>query len=275
VASDHVTPTESGEAVVEPPARATSKRQPARARAYEGRFSIAYLGLAVIVAGAIIGFALILKDRTSSSSSNWSVWKPTAGGLDGSRQIAEHVALRYRLPNGSQLTTNLVAPFTISNVPITGIAVRNGTGARDVDFYDGTFPSDAPYTFCGLGKSCSIVVGKASRARGRLVRRQALEVALYTFKYVKGVNTILAYLPPTAGTQLNHVLFLRRTDFEDLLSVPLTKTLPGNGPFTIRKPAPERPGLDDFASEHIFAFTYQQIPDGSAIVVLTPRELAS
>jgi hypothetical protein len=270
-----VTPTESGGAAVEQPARAAKPtRDRGHAKAFEGRFSIAYLSLAVIVAAAIIGFALVLKQHTASEA-RWSVWRPDASGLDASRQIATHVEREYRLPNGSQLTTNLVAPFSYGQVPITGIAVRNGTGPRDINFYSGVYPGNAPYTFCGLGKNCSIITGQSSRARGRLVRRQAIETALYTFKYVKGVNTVLAYLPPASGSPLNHVLFLRKADFKAALSVPLEKTLPGKGPFTIKTPAPEPPGLDDFASEHIFSFTFQQIPDGSAIIVLTPRELAS
>jgi hypothetical protein len=274
VAPDDVTPTESGGAAVEQPARASQPKQHRSAPAFEGRFSIAYLALAVIVAGAVIGFALILKEH-SRSTAEWSTWKPNASGIDASREIATHVGRRYRLPNGAQLTTNLVAPFSYSQVPITGIAVRNGTGARDVNFYDGSYPSNMPYTFCGLGKNCSIIEGQASNARGKLVRRQALETALYTFKYVKGVNTVLAYLPPVAGNSLDHVLFLRKTDFKGALSKPLEQTLPGKGPFSIRKPGAEPPGLDDFASSHIFSFTFQQIPDGSAIIVLTPRELSS
>jgi hypothetical protein len=275
VAPDDVTPTESGGAAVEQPARpASPRRERGHAKAFEGRFSVAYLALAVVVAGAIIGFALILKEG-SKSTARWSSWKPTADGIDASRQIATHVEREYRLANGAQMTTNLVAPFSYGQVPITGIAVRNGTGPRDVNFFDGTFSSNAPYTFCGLGKNCSIISGRASRARGRLVRRQAIETALYTFKYVKGVKTVLAYLPPTAGNPLNHVLFLRKADFKPQLSVPLEKTLPGKGPFKIGGPAPEEPGLDDFAIEHIFSFTFQQIPDGSAIIVLTPRELSA
>ena len=49
---------------------------------------------------------------------------------------------------------------------------------------------------CGLGSECSIATGTRDRARERLVRREALELALYTFKYVPSVNAVIAYMPP-------------------------------------------------------------------------------
>ena len=52
------------------------------------------------------------------------------------------------------------------------------------------------YILCGLGKNCSIEGGKASQTRGRLVRREALEAALYTFKFVPSVDSVLAFMPP-------------------------------------------------------------------------------
>ena len=32
--------------------------------------------------------------------------------------------------------------------------------------------------------------------RGQLLRREALELSLYTLKYVPGTNAVLTYLPP-------------------------------------------------------------------------------
>ena len=57
------------------------------------------------------------------------------------------------------------------------------------------------FSLCGLGQSCAIATGKASVERGTLVRREILELALYTFKYVGGVNHVIAFMPPARGKQ--------------------------------------------------------------------------
>ena len=63
------------------------------------------------------------------------------------------------------------------------------------------------FSFCGLGGRCSITGGKATTTRGRLVRREALEIALYTFKFVPAIDSIIAFMPPPAG-QSPSMLFL-------------------------------------------------------------------
>ena len=52
------------------------------------------------------------------------------------------------------------------------------------------------YSLCGLGASCSIATGTPSVERGELVRREILELALYTFKYVGGIENVIAFMPP-------------------------------------------------------------------------------
>lgn len=266
-------PTESASAALEP-LPAPRDRRPAYAKAYEGRFSVAYLALAVLVAGAIIGFAVILKQKDSNAA-RWSAWQPASDGLAGAREIGEHVAAPYRLANGDQLVAPLVAPLNVNSVPISQIAVRNDTNNRNVLFYDAGFPTNTPYTLCGLGDRCSITGGKASPERSKLIRRQAVELALYTFKYMKGVDSLLAYLPPAPGNQLTNVLFLRKTDLKPQLERPLRESLPGRGPFIVGKPVPNDALVTNLTNERSFKFNFQQIPDGTAIIVLTPLELSS
>jgi hypothetical protein len=275
--ADDLTPTESGSAAVDPaPLQAKPKRAPAPARAYENRFSFAYLSLAVVVAGAIIGFAVVLKGH-GSSKPRWSSWEPTASGLAGARQIGQHVAAHYRLPSGAQIVAPLIAPLSVSQVPISRIAVRNGTGADagDVNFYDARFPVNTPYTLCGLGDRCAITEGKASPERGQLIRREALELALYTFRYVHGVESLLAYLPPAKGNQLTSVVFLRKIDLKPLLDQPLAATLSGKGPFVAGKPVPQGNLVSKLTNSRVFRFSFQPVPDGTALVVLSPQELNS
>jgi hypothetical protein len=108
-----------------------------------------------------------------------------------------------------------------------------------------------------------------------LIRRQALELALYTFKYMKGVDSLLAYLPPAPGNQLTNVLFLRKADLQPQLDRPLEESLPGRGPFIAGKPVPQDELVTRLTNERSYKFNFQQIPDGTAIIVLTPLELSS
>jgi hypothetical protein len=273
VAPDDVTPSETGTAAVEPVvAQLPSLREERPPRAFENRFSIVYFLLALVVSGAIAGLGVLLNQPDANSGPEWSAWKPTEQGIAGARQIGSHIAGQYRLPSGDQLTANLISPISVSGVPLTQIAVRNGTGARDVSFY-GTGRS-VPYTLCGLGERCSITEGTASRERQRLIRRQALELALYSFKYLKNVDLVLAYLPPPKSQQVSQALFLRKADLRAFLEHPLATTLPSRGPFVSSRRTPEAEIVDRFTAERVYAVTFQQIPDGTALIVLTPRELA-
>ena len=80
--------------------------------------------------------------------------------------------------------------------------------------------------FCGLGPACSIEGGTATAARERLLRREALEVALYTFKFVPSVNAVIAYMPPPPGQAPSTLLYLERSNLSQELSKPIVRTLP-------------------------------------------------
>jgi hypothetical protein len=53
---------------------------------------------------------------------------------------------------------------------------------------------------CGDGSDCSIKQGKPSLERGLLLYREALELALYTFHYVGGVEQVIVTIPPPPGS---------------------------------------------------------------------------
>ena len=71
------------------------------------------------------------------------------------------------------------------------------------------------YRLCGSGDNCSIAIGTPSPSELQLLRREALELSLYTFKYVKDVDSVVVFLPPpppsaNAEQQTSGTLFLRR-----------------------------------------------------------------
>ena len=93
-----------------------------------------------------------------------------------------------------------MSPDASTSVPIHYVALRGPKGV--IDQVDPVDPSNAiSYSLCGGGSSCAIATGTPSVARGTLVRREILELALYTFKYVGGIKNVIAFMPPPAGQQ--------------------------------------------------------------------------
>ena len=247
------------------------KPPPDRLRPYEARFSVAYVFLAAVLAASIVAAAILIKESNEPPKPAWSSWKPSDGGISGAKEIATHVAGRYRLASGNQAAAVFVEPLNVQNIPLTYAVVRNGNDIDD----NVPIPYDevVPYTICGLGDKCAIAEGKASRQRMRLIRREAIELALYTFRYQKGIQAVTAYLPPTTGQPPEAVLLLRRADLKPLLDKPLAATLPPRNPLNPSTIVGENTFIDSVTANRVFRFRYQQIPNGSAIVVLAPPEL--
>jgi hypothetical protein len=137
---------------------------------------------------------------------------------------------------------------------------------------DGRLFNDAGvmYTFCGLGKSCSIKEGKPSVARQLVLQRESLEVALYTFRYVKNTDEVVIILPPRPGTKNSNAMFYRRSDFLASLNRPLWVTLPGLPPAVNKLTKAEGDFIGSLTTRNLFSFKPQQGPDAQIYMVLTP-----
>ncbi len=115
------------------------------------------------------------------------------------------------------------APFVSAGtqqVPIHYLAMRGAKGATDA-IVPVSSSDSLTYSLCGLGQSCAIATGKPSVARGLLVRREILELALYTFKYVGGINHVIAFMPPAIGNPPQYAIYLQKSDLSAQLKVPL------------------------------------------------------
>jgi hypothetical protein len=243
------------------------------------RFMLAYLLLGVILGGAAAGFGMLLMTGAGQDdergTGGWSEWRPTARGEAGVDQIANFVANRYRLPSGKQLVAVLAdKPLVQNQVPVSTVAIeqakQGASGESDYILHD--VGGDFMYVMCGLGQNCAIREGPPSVERHRLLRREALELALYTFRYVDGVDSIIAFLPPPPGEQPTSLLYFRKRDFRDHLDRPLSDTLPGDRPPKMDAiPPSERRVIDRLTTKNLFKYEFQQGPDASAILVLTPQ----
>jgi hypothetical protein len=252
------------------PAPEAAPRAP---RPHVFRFSLIYGGLGVVLVLAIAGVA-IFASRSISPGPKWSTWKPSGGGLGASKQIAEHVGSAYHLPGGEQMVDVIakapsVSPASTVTIPIHYLAIRGTKGQGD-QITTVSSSDSVMYSLCGLGASCAIAKGKASVERGRLVRREIFELALYTFKYVGGVKNVIAFMPPQPGAAPKYVVYLRKDDLKDQLKQPLVTTLAAKAPLPKTIPAREVRSIDSITEPRVFSFSLSQAQQGDAILVLAP-----
>jgi hypothetical protein len=234
---------------------------PGRSR-YSGRFWWIYAVLGGVLAfGAAVAVAVALGPGSGPDTS-WSRWHPSGSGIDGAKEIAEHVAPLYHLPDGNQLVVVQAGPLEFAQLPAT-IAMR--ADPTSVSLLEG---KSVLYTLCGLGSKCSIRTGKPSPERHLLLRRESLELALYTFHYIKGVDNVVALLPPRKGDKPTQAMFFRRSDVNPELGRPLVATLPGPAPLPSGLRGSEASFIDRLTAPNLFKFTLEQGQDASVFLVL-------
>jgi hypothetical protein len=177
---------------------------PPRYSRYSHRVQFALGALLAIGAAAIVLLvaALIGDNQRSSntvtlgSSQAWSTWQPpSGGGVAAAEEIAKHVGEEYHLPNGQQLVTVTGGPMEYGSVPVTVAVQQPASRGGAVDLVEGT---GVLYRMCDLNgdKDCAIQYGKPTPKRHQLLRREALELALYSFRYL-GVTEVVVLLPPS------------------------------------------------------------------------------
>jgi hypothetical protein len=202
---------------------------------HAARFQFVY-GVLIGVGIAALAAAVLAFSGSDSHQqlalSNWSAWHPTAGSGDPVQQIVDHVAPEYRLASGHQAVAVTGGPSEIQGIPLV-VALRSDPAHNgDVSILD--HDNVVLYRMCGLGKDCAIAEGKPSVERGLLLRREALELALYTFNYVKDIDAVTVLFPPAKDPKthkLSHIaLLFRPPDVQPSLQNPLVDTLPGPTP---------------------------------------------
>jgi hypothetical protein len=224
---------------------------------------------------ALAAFFALTSAETSSSESAWAPFKPSSGGLDtGGREIAEHVGPEYRLPSGEQIVLVTGGPLELQSLPMK-IAVRQSVAdGGQIKLLDG---KGVLYRMCGLGPKCSIAKGPPTKERGLLLRREALELALYSFHYLDGVKHVVVFIPPAKGEDPSVALHFSRDDVAGQLARPLKATLPlpVPNPDTVTT-APDTPFIERFTIGNLFKFSLTTgNQDAYVYLVLDPPQTAS
>jgi hypothetical protein len=240
------------------------------------------LGIAALAIGAAV---YVGTSNGNGAPSGWSGWKPTADdGEKAAAQIATHVGRKYRLADGNQIVGVQGGPLEIDALGLTvplEIAMKTAPQGGDIDFIKG---NGLLYTLNGLGPKGSVRGGKPSEERHLLLRREALELALYTFRYIDDVDLVVALLPPappdkpkakkgaTAATATEEkptqALFFRPGDLEPQLEIPLGATIPPQTPRPETIAAAEARRIDALTRGNLFLASFQQGQDQKAYLVL-------
>ena len=221
---------------------------------YSARFQFLLGALIAVAAASIVMLVAVVvggKDDSSvaprSTGPGWSTWQPAGSGLDAVEQIAKHVGSQYRLPSGKQLVIVTGGPMEFADFPATIAVQQPVSQGGGIDLIDG---ASVLYRLCGTNArtgtrtlDCTIS-GKPSTDRMLLLRREALELALYSFRYV-GVSEAVVLLPPavlkpldgdatvttTTRTSPQALLFRRSdADVQSALGQPLRSTLTARTP---------------------------------------------
>ncbi len=203
-------------------------------------------------------------------AANWSAWEPsTTRMVDGAVDIAAHVGPRYKLDDGKQLTQ--VAAYSLAAQGL-GVAVRPQEGAQQ--FLEG---EGLLYTLSALRKD------EETEARDQLLRREALELALYSFRYLDDVTMVAVGLPlkpppeavagePAPEPEPGRVVFFRPGDLLPQLQVPLAATLAPATPTPTALPEAETLRVSGLVRRNEFVGTREALePDQDYLVLAVPE----
>jgi uncharacterized membrane protein YgcG len=250
---------------------------PASHSTYAPRFHFLTGALVAVGLAALAGLVLFiaLPGGGTDNGQRWSAWTPTTGGTAGAEQIAEHVGTQYKLPDGRQIVNVGVTGLEIQGVPLAVAVRQDPSQGGNIKVFD---DDGVIYHLCGLGPSCAIASGKPSQQRGLLLRREALELALYSFRYLGSVHQVVVFMPPQKGKTPTQALFFREGDVAKELDRPLTASLsprvPSVGNVTL---SPDTPLVVQITSPKTFDFslTGDQTSQRGFIVLEPPTDPAA
>jgi hypothetical protein len=270
-----------------PAAPAPTALPPSPFRARFGFITGMLVGCA-LAAGLLLLVLLTTGDRAEEGlARNWSTWHPdTTDTFTGASEIAEHIQATYRNEKRKPLASVTGGPIAFGQYPLT-VAIPSGD---DVQAVDGT---GVQYTFGGAGTGGALSDSKPSKARHQLLRREALELALYSFRYLPEVTMVVAILPPAPKAEQvrpepkngakkakakkkdktprfqQQAIFYRPGDLKPQLQVPLKFTMATSPPPLGKLPGEEARRVDSLTLSNLFEYVRQPGPDGRAYLVLS------
>lgn len=253
-----------------------SRQERARRSSYRLRFGLIYVFLAAVVGAGVGSFIVLASEGKKPDDPAWSAWQPKGSTTARVRQIADRIPKAYRTENGAQLTVSLAGPLSVptpqGEVPVRAVFVRPDTSKGLAEEDDiAVYPGNAVVSFglCGTRSKEQCEVGSTvTDEQQTLLRREALELSLYTLKYVDGIDSVVVFMPPEAKSQ--STVFLRRSDVTDELDRPLNSLLPTTKPKVGGLNSLEEGQILRLTRTRTYSAEVQASPDGSPVLILTP-----
>jgi hypothetical protein len=228
----------------------------ARSLSTRGRFAVAYLVLGAAVGAAVGGFIVLLERHGPLPPPTWSTWRPESATQSARlREIASHVGQEYRLPSGNQLAqVTIGGPESGKNLKAIVIPAKPKVSTlADFDRFDES--KNAIFVLCGQSTNCKIGEGQPTKARGAVLRREALELALYALRYNDPLDNVLVFVPPGPGEKrFTSTLFFHRGDLKSRLYDPLRTTLPHQAPQPGQVAKQEQATVDELTGSVLYKY---------------------
>lgn len=244
---------------------ADAVEKPRPRKTHSRGFLAANLVVAAGFLGVLVLFAFLVSRGTSNS---WSSFKPKGGDVyDKAQHMADHVAPAYKY-NGQQIAVVQAQPLLYQDAVVDGIAFTRQPFRKIGSPYKQFEPSGSTiaYVFCGQAPKCGLP-SEGAEDTVPLLRRESLELALYTFKYSPNVDSIVSLLPPAGNT--NYAIYLRRRSFAKELSKPLDATLPSHKVVNYEQLGPvEKATIDRLTMKNTFQSQFAQGANGRTLLVL-------
>jgi hypothetical protein len=212
-------------------------------------------------------------------AANWSPWHPRKrDAIGGAQEIADKIGRTYKDAKAKKLAKVKGGPIALGSLPI---AVAIPSAGDRFTIVQGI---GVQYTLGGFGKEGRLEGSAPSAERRRLLRREALELSLYSFRYLKEVTMVVALLPPAPRAEQVHpkklkkgakpeqyqrqALFFRPGDLRKQLEQPLAATMATTAPSIDGVARDEAKRIDKLTLPNLFTYEHIQQQDGSIYLVL-------
>ncbi len=263
--------------------------------AFRTRFGFLLGALAGCALAAAVLLVVLLADGGDSSpavggdegvAAGWSPWHPrTSATISGAQEIAKEIEGNYKDAKSKKLTKVKGGPIALGTLPLA-VAIP-GAGNR----FTVVGGVGLQYTLAGFGKEGRLTESEPSEERRRLLRREALELSLYSFHYLPEVQMVVALLPPAPRAEQFHpkpksaaarkaaksskpeayqrqAIFFQRGELRKQLERPLEVTMATKPPRIDGLDRKEAKRIDELTFSNLFSYEHIQQQDGSLYLVL-------
>ena len=237
--------------------------------AHRRRFRMAYGALGLLAVVAIAAFVGLLLRGGPADPRPWSVFAPAAADIGAAQEIAAFVESRYLAEDGTPLVDVSADWLSLQGKAIEFVSTERPDLNGRTDQLLVPVTQSVRFGLCGEGEKCAITNGDPSPERLRYLSRASLELALYTFRYMPLVESVVAYLPPPEGTEPTWALFFQRADFVALLDAPIDDLIAPTPPASASAMTAEDVALvDELTVPLRFSYEFWETENGETVLKL-------